>query len=128
MDERLSRAIVAGSLADVRLFVRSGADADARIDNGMTALELAVEHLQLDIVRYLLDVGADANGRDHYGQTPLHWAVDIECEDARYREDMEGVAYAPRATVTPILIEYGADPAIAANNGWTPLHWARVRH
>jgi ankyrin repeat protein len=128
VNDRLARAIVTGNMPDVRLYVRTGADADAREGRGMSALELAIEHTQIDIIRYLLHVGANPNTRDPFGQTPLHWAVDIECEDARYFEDTEGIAYAPKATVTPILIEHGADPSIDANGGGTPLDWARSRH
>ena len=127
MDDRLARAIVTGNMPDVRLYVRTAGDADAREGNGMSALELAIEHMQLDIIRYLLRVGANPNSRDAFGQTPLHWAVDIECEDARYREDTEGVDYAPKATLTPMLLEAGADPSITDVHGLTALHWARSR-
>jgi ankyrin repeat protein len=79
--KRLSRAIVDGNLPDVRLYVRTGADADAREGQGMSALEFAIEHTQLDIIRYLLAVGANPNSRDAAGQTPLHFAISSEYDN-----------------------------------------------
>lgn len=127
VSDRLTLAIRGGTLDEVRVYIRTPEDAEARSHHGMTALEFAIEHLQTDVIRYLLRIGADVNGRDEGGVTPLHFAIDIECEWARYVADNEGVDYAPKATVTPILLDEGADPLIASAAGLTPLDWARRR-
>jgi ankyrin repeat protein len=126
-DELLIRAICDGGLAEVQRRLPRGCDADRRCCHGLTPLELAIEHLQLEVVRYLLDVGADANGRDALGQTPLHFAVDIEIDFAISRLDREGRAEPASTALTALLLELGADPLAANCNGETPLDWARQR-
>jgi ankyrin repeat protein len=127
VSDRLTVAIRDGNLEEVRAQIKTAQEAEARSHHGMTALEFAIEHMQLDVIRYLLRIGADTNGRDENGVTPLHFAIDMECESARYDEDTEGADYAPKATVTRILLDEGADPSIASA-GLMPLDLARRRN
>src|SRR5690242_17636626 len=95
--------------------------------NGMTALEHAVEHLDLDAARAALAAGADPNRADEQGIRPLHSSVDGEMEDALYRFDTAGDTSPPTVEMTKLLLSYGADPLLADASGRTPVDWARDR-
>src|SRR5688572_4410363 len=91
------------------LLIDRGADVNASADNGMTALSLAVELMQSDIVRALLAKGADPNKKGRSGNPLLlHHLVNGE----------GGVEMAI------LLINGGADVNAALENGATPLLFA----
>jgi len=70
---------------------------------GHTALMLASEWLDAEIVRMLLEAGAEVDVRDTDGKTALHYALRGGAENIR------------------VLLEFGADVNAQARNGYTPL-------
>ncbi len=52
-----------------------GCHIDAKNDDGLTALILAVSNRHYDLVTSLVFKGAEVNARDNWGWTALHWAV-----------------------------------------------------
>ena len=54
------------------------------------------------------------------GRTPLHRAVDVECADAKHREDTDGVAYAPEPTLTLISSSTAAIHGLPPRTGRRP--------
>ncbi len=65
----------------MKRMLECGAQPDARTDEGVTPLMLAVEAKRHSIARFLLEEGADANARSNSGETPITLA-----EKARNRE------------------------------------------
>jgi hypothetical protein len=71
----LLMAAAQGGLGDVvRLLIERGADANATMQGGFTALHLAARHGGGSIVRALLNAGADQTARTDHGMTPAMFA------------------------------------------------------
>ena len=119
-----------GHLAIVQYLVENGADVNAKMDSGTTALHSATyfEHVfdakggervynaglhetrnsgRLAVVQYLVGQGADAGATDNGGATALHWA-------AQYGH----------LAVVQYLVGQGVDVGATDNGGATALHWA----
>ena len=93
---------------DVERAIKDGANANARSENGTTALYAAVsESDSPEVVKILLENGAGVNAMNEEGRTPLH----IAC----YRNSIP---------VITMLLDAGADINARANgddDGFTPL-------
>ncbi|KAH9166013.1 hypothetical protein EDB89DRAFT_2076259 [Lactarius sanguifluus] len=63
-----------GDLEVVRLLLERGANAEAKVGDGMTSLHLASLNGNTETVRLLLDHGTNAHAEDNDGWTPLHHA------------------------------------------------------
>jgi ankyrin repeat protein len=126
-----------------------------RIISNITALELAVEALQVEIVKALLDRGANPNLENGDGETPT--VVAISLIDDQMSSEKRRKLYSmidellkhgadPNYTnakgqtqsalifalddqeIFDLLIHNGADPTIADNRGYQALHYAIVRN
>ena len=108
-DDALLEATRRGDVAAVRSLLDEGADPNVAQGDGLTALHLAAQEGNLEIVEVLLGAGAKVEAKTRIGDfTPLHLA--------------SGGAH---ATVALMLIEAGADPgAMSTTSGVTPLHLA----
>lgn len=72
----LRHAVSFGSKSDVRKLLEEGADANATIGRGDTALMLAASDKRIDIARLLIEYGADMNATNKiFGTTALMKAV-----------------------------------------------------
>lgn len=91
-----------------QLLVSSGADVNARSNNGRTALHF-VPYTD-EVVPLLISEGADINTIDNDGNTPLHEA-----------------AISGNTNVARLLLSAGADPTYLNHNGETALMLARER-
>ena len=89
-----------------RLYVE-GADLNARNEQGLTPLHIAIALERDSLTRHLLEWEADPNRADPYGSSPLHMAAS---------RDMR--------TVARLLIRHGADLAATDDNGYTPAEIA----
>lgn len=94
-----------------------GADLEARLPSGSTALHLAAQAGHMGMVDLLLDRGADIEGANSAGSTPLHRA-----------------AWAGRAQAVMRLVDRGARVDPTDTQGRTPLRvavehreWSTVR-
>ena len=65
------------STADVKAEIKSGANVNARDEDGMTPLHHTAKskYGKPAIIKLLIDAGALVNARDDDGDTPLHYAV-----------------------------------------------------
>ena len=108
-DEALLDATRRHDVESVRSLLSAGADPDVAQGDGLTALHLAAEAGQLQIMELLLRAGADVEPTTRIGHyTPLHLA------------SLTGQVDAVR-----LLLDAGANPAVTATtSGATPLHLA----
>ncbi|MCB1611425.1 MAG: ankyrin repeat domain-containing protein [Lysobacterales bacterium] len=103
----LLRSAYQGLTACVRHLVEAGADVDAPLADGSTALALAARQGHIDVLAYLLDQGAQVNLANRAGVAALALAADQE----------DGSALA-------LLLRSGANIDAASVRGWTALHHA----
>lgn len=115
ISELLQRAIISGRLDLIRLVLEErGLDPNIPTSDGSTALHVAVEYYDPEIVKYLCAHGANPNARKSGGWTPLHLAVDIEADSA-FQEERP-----PAVRLIEILLAAGADSSLTDDEGKTP--------
>ncbi|XP_077284569.1 uncharacterized protein LOC143910082 [Arctopsyche grandis] len=96
---------------EAKLLIRYYPDFNIRIDNGNSALHLAVHVNCMDVVEALLKKGADPNVADLRLQTPLH----VAAENGRIE-------------ALKVLIAHGGNVKAVDSNGRTCLDFAREFH
>jgi len=118
--------------------VMSGAQVDARGNDGRTALYDEVRDRQLDAIRLLIQARADVNIRDNKGVSPLDYAVASSTEDtialllahgARLNEPNPETGATPiseaaprgNAEIVQYLLQFHPDLGIPDRRGNTPL-------
>jgi len=106
-DTSIHIAAQIGDLARVGKFVEGGANVNAKNNQGMTALHLAVQEKHQDVAKFLITKGADINAKDKSGYTPLYYAV--------WNEDKDMVR---------LLVTKGADVNFTPEKDYPPLHYA----
>ena len=108
-DAPVAEAAMRGDTDGVRALIEGGADVNAALGDGMTALHWAAERGDADLADLLLAAGAEAEPTTRLGAyRPLHLA-----------------ARGGHASVLRALLEAGADAgAGTATGGVTPLHMA----
>src|SRR5687767_12889017 len=104
------RAALLGQSETVKALLLSGADVNARNNEGRTALMFAIVNLRTPTVQALLDFGADVNVQASCGCTPLLLA-----------------AGSGDIGITRPLLDSGADPGTICGPGRTALVVARER-
>ena len=70
----LLKAIGRGDVAEVKRLLASGANVNAKNNDGETPLHWASGEGHAGMVKRLLASGANVNAKNKYGQTPLHVA------------------------------------------------------
>lgn len=108
--EAFLREVRAGNREHVELFIKAGMDIDARDDDRSTALMIAAERDDLDMVRLLVERGADVNAANVDGYTALMYA-----------------AYRGNGKIVALLVRNGADVDMKDKDGWTALRYASVQ-
>jgi len=99
-------AIAQENNEEFKKLVNAGFDVNTKDSLGETALHLAVEHGNLEIVRLLLERGADVNAKNKNGLTPI-WGINDDDTTA-----ME---------IFRLLIRSGADVNVSNEDGETLL-------
>ncbi|HTW38413.1 MAG TPA: ankyrin repeat domain-containing protein [Steroidobacteraceae bacterium] len=74
-DPGLADLLQAGNDTAAARLIASGANVNAPQSDGTTALDWATYHLNVPLVRALLEHGADPNAMNHFGSSPLGEAV-----------------------------------------------------
>lgn len=123
--------------------LKSGANVNAQLPDGMTALHWALQRQQNELVGQLLQSGADPNLTNHYGVPPL-W---ITCcaGDVENTAALLGSSGDPNAKlhggetllmtasrtgspkIVELLLESGAEVNAVERNGQTALMWAAAQ-
>ncbi len=97
------------TVEEARRLVGSGADVNAKAENGITALMLASSYnSNRQVIQVLIDNVADVNVRDERGITAL----------------MRASMYNSNKEVIQVLLDNGADVNARDKDGRTPLMWA----
>lgn len=109
MSKELLGAIVAGDAEKLKALLASGADANARDSEGVTALMLAANAGNLEMVEALLAAGADVSATDAAGWTALMKGVYNQEQDRGFPD------------VVQVLIDAGADVETKIAYGIRPL-------
>ncbi len=98
-----------GTVQEVRQALVEGADANARNDDGYTALMVAVyRNADPEVASALIAAGAAVNARDAEGITPL----------------IAAAMRNPNPEVIAALLAAGAQKNAVDGNGWSALMWA----
>ncbi|RPD85363.1 ankyrin repeat domain-containing protein [Luteimonas sp. 100069] len=139
----LAQAVGADDAVAVRAQIHAGADPNARGDEGVNLLQLAMLAQAKDALRALLQAGADPNAPGLGGATAMHGAA--IADDPEFLEILLANRGDPDARhgitgATPLagatgprtdaqfrrLLAAGADPGAADRTGNTPLHKAAM--
>ncbi|KAJ8683496.1 hypothetical protein QAD02_019288 [Eretmocerus hayati] len=103
----LITGVVSGSQYAVTHMIRQGYDINIADDNGRTPLTAAIEHLDVEMVRLLLEEGADPNGAGGgHLQTPIIQALRAICIE-----------------IVDLLIDYKCDLRRPSQLGHYPTHY-----
>ncbi len=70
-DSLLQHVVMSGSVEDVKLLVRHGANVNVLGDCGHTAIHYAASRGKLDVAEALVEAGADPSIANEWGFTPL---------------------------------------------------------
>ena len=105
-DTDLHSAAWDNNVAEAKQLIDSGAEINAKDEDGYTPLHRAAFKNAAAAVKLLIDSGAEINAKDNNGATPLSWTAQ---ENA--------------AAVAKVLIDNGAEIQAQDNDGDTPLHW-----
>jgi len=73
--QELLDAVLAGDEEEARALLEAGADANARNDEGLSALALAAQSGHSEVAAALLELGADVDARTGLDDTPLMMAA-----------------------------------------------------
>ena len=74
-DKSIHTAARAGHIEAVKQHLAAGADVNAKLDRGYTALQFAAGRGHKEIAELLIAEGADVNAKDDDGDTPLDQAI-----------------------------------------------------
>ena len=73
----IHQAVIDGNIEVVKQHIADGADVDAKLDRGYTALHYAAHEGHKEIAELLISEGADVDAKDDkFGTTPLREAAD----------------------------------------------------
>ena len=138
--EGFLRAVAAGNVPVVDLFLKAQVNTETRDEHGWTSLILAVFNGRDAVAGLLIQYGAHVNAADFDGNTALHHAA-LAGHIAAAKlliENHAGVNLCNSSGLTPLiqatarrhlkmvqlLISSGANLDAAARDGWTALHKA----
>src|SRR5262245_39700110 len=138
-DQDLLRAVASGNKEKTELVLRAGISANAKDEQGQSALTMATALPSTAIAELLIDHSADVNARSHDGATPLMAAIVTGHKDTAkllLRKGADVNASAPLGTrsvqqmpmlfiaiaigdveITRLLIEEGADVNVQFSDG-----------
>ena len=141
IDKKLFECLKKSDVDGVKHALADGANPNAKNEQGITPLHMAVVLCGVDIVNLLIQYGADVNAKNVSGDTPLHKVflradvvrtlvengADVNVQNAQgetpvYTATNEN--FRVQQQVVETLIELGADINLGDSMGDTPLHRA----
>lgn len=121
LNNQLIKAVAGEDLAAVKQLVQAGADVNYFTPKEDSPLLVAIDTMNVELIKFLLDQGADPNPDPQKGYTlPLNLAVDIAVQ-AFLNEEADSIS---NETVE-LLIRYGADYTKKSKNGRNAVEMAR---
>ena len=109
-NEQVVNFLLNDERVDIKLNINS-----SEHKTGYTALHVAAQYTDLDIMKLLIEKGADVSAQDSEGETPLHWI---------YTGTDNNMSSSKRAEAAKLLIEARADFRIKNIEGKTALDCA----
>lgn len=109
----LYRAVKNGSLNEVKLLLKKGADPNISNAHHLTPLHQAAYWGEVEMVDLLLKYGANPNADNSKGWTALHSAA--VAGGMRTRKE-----------IIELLLAKGASPDTPDKNGWTPKDYMKL--
>ncbi|MDC3418001.1 M48 family metallopeptidase [Aquibacillus salsiterrae] len=104
----LMEAAMNGDTKKVESLLAAGADPNQLTNYGESALSIAIDYENTELVPLLLENGADPNLIDQYGLTPLYSAVVMD-----------------NLSSAKLLLDAGANPMIVDEEGMTAIDYAK---
>lgn len=111
----LHHALEAKLVDNVALFLENGVNIDMLTNQGYSCLRIAVENLDFDAARMIMERNVDPNVEDFNGITPLIAA----CRKPKSPDRLRMIEF---------LISSGADTRMADSQNYTPLHTLILHH
>ena len=108
-EEDFLHQVKTGNREKAETYIRAGINVNAKDRDGSTALMIASERGDAEVVKLLLENGADPNAGDTSGYTALMFAS--------YSGDLE---------IAKLLVKKGADVNARDKDGWTALMFASI--
>ncbi len=134
----LQAAACAGKFGTVEKLLALRPNIDAQTARGESALSLALDRRDANIVRRLIEAGANPDTKDRKGLTPLmHASADGDLESVKFllrkqadvsvnnNNGVTALTIASTPEIAKALIAAGAR-FVTASNGNTPLHYAAM--
>ena len=137
----LFRAIAQDDNEAVKRLIKTGFSINTKDESGLTALHVAVQHGNLEIVRFLLDEGAKVSVKDKSKRTPLAMLFDSFEDDEKINREIIRLLVAKGANINvkdeddqtflmrdseddnlegvKFLLESGANPNVKDKDGET---------
>jgi ankyrin repeat protein len=121
LNDQLLKAVIDEDLATVRQLVQAGADVNYFSSRSNSPLLAAIDTMNVELIRFLLDQGANPNPDAQKGYTqPLNAAVDVAVQ-AFLNEEAASIS---KETVE-LLVQYKADYTRRDKNGLNAAEMAR---
>lgn len=110
-------------LRAVQMLLEAGADPNKLNEQGVSAMQDAVENADLPLLKLLVRFGGDVNKPDHDGDTPLILNVGPPSNGPSGNDDSLS-----RRAVRLLLLEHSARVNVHSKRGVTPLHLAAANN
>jgi hypothetical protein len=144
MNGEVLKAAASADILKIKDLINSGADANAKREDGWTPLMFVSAIGNKEIANLLIDKGANINEKNNQGQTPLffaaHWGqaelvniliekgANINAQMADGRSVLTEAIDMNRVEIAKVLIVRGADVNLKSKNGRTALMAASIKN
>ena len=108
--------LLANDAATARTLLENKADPNLVDDDANSALILAAQRGNEEVLRLLLEAGANPNLVNENGGTALSWAA---WQGTRWGYEMDGPVQYP--AMVKLLLAHGAEPNLGSESGWNAL-------
>ncbi len=103
-------AVRSGCVRCVQAILKAGADINLPTPDGVTPLISAIDNLNFDVAKFLLEKKADPNTWDWWGRTPLYVAVDMNSYGPRFGPPVLHPDQTTAMDIIKLLLAAGVNP------------------